>query len=346
MRAEPVEVASNGKISMPSRLIAQGRSYVPGLMFSVVIGMAATFVSAAYGGPTVLFALLFGMAFNFISEDSRLSAGVAFASRSVLRLGVAALGARITVEQIIGLGWRAMAGVSAAVVLTICFGYLAAHALGLKRRFGVLTAGAVAICGASAAAAIAAVLPRHELHERDTAFTIIGVTTLSTVAMVLYPLIAHVLHFTPSQAGVFLGGTIHDVAQVVGAGYSVSQETGDVATIIKLLRVALLVPTVVVIAVLSSRVSAARSKDKPPLLPAFLVAFIALVIINSLHFVPPIVQATLSDLSRWCIVIAIAALGVKTSLAALAAVGHRAIGLIVAETVFIAAFVLLLVHVS
>jgi uncharacterized integral membrane protein (TIGR00698 family) len=286
------------------------------------------------------------MAFNFISADSSLSAGVAFASRSVLRLGVAALGARITIEQILGLGWRALIGVGAAVFLTIVFGYFAASLLGLKRRFGVLTAGSVAICGASAAAAIAAVLPRHEMHERDTVFTIIAVTTLSTIAMVLYPVVAHIFHFTQSQTGVFLGGTIHDVAQVVGAGYSVSQESGDVATIIKLLRVALLVPSVLVIAILSSRIESPASGKRPSLLPGFLVAFIALVAANSLHLVPPWTQSVLSDLSRWCIVIAIAALGVKTSLAALAGVGHRAIGLMVAETIFIALFVLLLVHTS
>src|SRR5829696_4404103 len=267
-------------------LILRGRAYVPGVLFSITIAMAATFVSGAYGGPTVLFALLLGMAFNFISAESRLAPGIAFSSRSVLRLGVAALGARITAEQVLGLGWSTLVGVAAAVALTILFGLLAAQALGLKRQFGVLTAGAVAICGASAAAAIAAVLPRHEMHERDTVFTIIAVTTLSTIAMVLYPLVGHVFHFTHGQTGVFLGGTIHDVAQVVGAGYSVSPETGDVATIIKLLRVALLVPAVLTISILARRVEAAPAGKRPPLVPVFLLAFIAIVLLNSFHLVP------------------------------------------------------------
>jgi uncharacterized integral membrane protein (TIGR00698 family) len=324
----------------------QLRTYLPGVMFSVIIGMAATFVSNVYGGPTVLFALLLGMAFNFISAESRLAAGVAFSARSVLRLGVALLGARITVEQIMGLGLSTMAGVAVAVALTILFGLITARAVGLQRRFGVLTAGAVAICGASAAAAIAAVLPRHETHDRDTAFTIIGVTTLSTVAMVVYPLLAAVFHFTHAQTGVFLGGTIHDVAQVVGAGYSVSPETGDVATIVKLVRVALLIPVVLVISMLSRRVEVSEARKRPPLVPAFLVAFLGIVTLNSFHLIPPPVQSVLSDASRWCIVVAIAALGVKTSLAALAQVGHRAALLMVSETVFIAILVLALVHVG
>src|SRR4051794_39727821 len=90
------------------------------------------------------------MAFNFISAESRLAPGIAFSSRSVLRLGVAALGSRITAEQVLGLGWSTLVGMAAAVALTIVFGLLAAQALGLKRQFGVLTAGAVAICGVSA----------------------------------------------------------------------------------------------------------------------------------------------------------------------------------------------------
>lgn len=320
--------------------------YFPGVLFSVTIGLAASFVSSAYGGPTVLFALLLGMAFNFISAESRLAPGIAFSSRSILRIGVAALGARITVEQVLSLGWSMLVGVATTVAVTILFGLLAARFLRLKRQLGVLTAGAVAICGASAAVAIAAVLPRHEAHERDTVFTIIAVTTLSTVAMVLYPLVGHVFHLSQAETGVFLGGTIHDVAQVVGAGYSVSPETGDVATIIKLLRVALLVPVVLSISLMSRQVQAGASSERPALIPGFLVAFVSIVALNSLHLVPLGVQSALSDLSRWCIVIAIAALGAKTSLGALAQVGPRAMALIVAETVFIALLVLALVHLA
>lgn len=321
-------------------------SQAPGVLLSITVGMAATFVSNVYGGPTVLFALLLGMAFNFISAESRFASGITLSSRSILRIGVALLGARITFEQIAGLGWQTMLGVACAVTLTILFGLICASITGLSKRFGVLTAGAVAICGASAAAAIAAVLPRSETHERDTVFTIIGVTALSTLAMVVYPLVAALFHFTHAQTGVFLGGTIHDVAQVVGAGYSVSQESGDVATIIKLLRVALLVPAVVAISLLSRRIDVPEGGMRPALVPLFLIAFIGIVLLNSVHLIPPILQSLLGDASRWCIVIAIAALGIKTSLVTLGQVGPRAIAIMVAETVFIALCVLFLVRIG
>ena len=320
--------------------------YLPGVMLSAVLAMAATFISIGYGGPTILFALLLGMAFNFVTQDARFAPGLHIASKEVLRIGVALLGARITASQITGLGWSTLAGVSAAVFLTIAIGLLAAPLAGMTRRFGVLTAGAVAICGASAAAAIAAVLKRGETHERDAAFTIIGVTTLSTVCMVLYPLITKLFHLNHAEFGVFLGGTIHDVAQVVGAGYSVSPETGDVATIVKLLRVALLLPVVLFVSLVERRTRDAASGERAKLIPNFLLIFIGIVTLNSFGLVPGVAQSAISGASRWCIVISIAALGVKTSLAALATVGRGAITLMVAETAFIAVLVMTLVRIS
>ena len=108
----------------------------PGVLISITVGMAATFISNVYGGPTVLFALLLGMAFNFISAESRFTPGVTLSSRSILRIGVALLGGRITFEQIVGLGWQTMLGVACAVTLTIVFGILCAPLAGAQRRFG------------------------------------------------------------------------------------------------------------------------------------------------------------------------------------------------------------------
>ena len=101
----------------------------------------------------------------------------------------------------------------AAVTLTILFGVVGARVAGISRPFGLLTAGAVAICGASAALAMSSVLPKGENHERDTVFAVIGVTALSTIAMIVYPLIIALSHLDHAAIGVFLGGTIHDVAR-------------------------------------------------------------------------------------------------------------------------------------
>ena len=176
---------------------------------------------------------------------------------------------------------------------------------GLSRRLGVLTAGATAICGASAAIAIASVLPHDEKSERELVFTIAGVTALSTVAMVIYPVIVKVIGLDPHQTGLFLGGTIHDVAQVVGAGYSISAEVGDVAVVTKLLRVSLLLPVVMVISLsFRHRVVRADTGKGNPLFPAFLLAFAGFVAAGSLGLIPKVVGPVLNDVARACLVLA------------------------------------------
>ena len=327
-------------------LANRARGLAPGVLTAVTIALAASFLAQRYDGPQLLFALLFGMAFNFAAEGPRVKAGIDFASKKILRFGVALLGARIGLEQIAALGAAPAAIVVLAVAGTILFGWLLARLLGRKAADGLLTGGAVAICGASAALAISAVLPQGKDHQRFTLLTVVGVTTLSTVAMVLYPLLAESLALDARGAAVFLGGSIHDVAQVVGAGFMISPEVGDGATLVKLMRVALLVPVVVIFAQVYRNAhdahadAGAPAAARPPLLPGFLVAFIALVALNSIGVVPRPAAAFMGDLSRWCLVVAIAALGVKTSFRQLAELGWQPVVMIVGETLFIAAVVL------
>ncbi|MVV48004.1 putative sulfate exporter family transporter [Pseudomonas sp. PB120] len=327
-----------------TRIHSRTRELAPGIIVSLIVAAAATFLSEHYGAPVMLFALLLGMALNFLSGEGTCKAGIEFTARTVLRIGVALLGMRITLEQIAALGWKPFALVVILVVVTIGVSILAAKALGFQRLFGMLTGGATAICGASAALALAAALPNHPQKERATLFTVIGVSALSTTAMILYPMIAKWLSLSPQVAGIFLGATIHDVAQVVGAGYSMSTETGDTATVVKLMRVAMLLPVIVSAAMITRMQGADPTGKRPPLLPWFAVGFLALACLNSTGWVAPVVQGTVNELSRWCLVISISALGMKTQLKELAAVGIKPILLMVGETVFLAVLVLLLLH--
>ncbi len=196
----------------------------------------------------MLYALLIGLALHFLMADPRLSAGVNFCARTALRLGVALLGLRITWDQVAHLGWRTALVIALAVVLTIGFGLLVGKSLGRSREEGLLSGCAVGICGASAALAVASVLPATRENERFTLLTVVGVTLLSTLAMVVYPFGLQLLHMTSGQGAVFLGGTIHDVAQVVAAGMMLGPDGGEKAALVKLLRVLMLLPVVLVIA--------------------------------------------------------------------------------------------------
>lgn len=314
-----------------------------GFMVALVVAVAAQFLSEHYGAPAMLMALLLGIAFNFLTEEGPCKPGIEFTSRTVLRIGVVLMGARISVDLMVGLGVELIALVTAGVILTILFGLLGARVLNRGWRFGLLTGASVAICGASAAMAISAVLPKNEHSERNLIFTVLAVTILSTIAMIAYPILSGLFDFTPEVAGVFLGGTIHDVAQVVGAGFSISDQTGEVATLVKLIRVAMLAPVVLVISALVRRNAATQERDatRPPILPMFVIGFLILAVMNSGGLIPAYVVDAMSGLSRWALLVSIAAVGMKTSLKRILEVGGHAIVLIVAETIFIAAFVLL-----
>ncbi|SFU10346.1 YeiH family protein [Sedimentitalea nanhaiensis] len=314
-----------------------------GFLVSVIVAVAAQFLSDHYGAPALLMALLLGIAFHFLAEEGRCVSGIAFTSRIVLRIGVALLGARISVELLVGLGPKLIGLTIAGVILTILFGLLGAKLLGRGWRFALLTGGSVAICGASAAMAIAAVLPKNEHSERNLIFTVLSVTVLSTLAMIIYPVITQTMQLDDLQTGVFLGGTIHDVAQVVGAGFSVSDETGETATLVKLIRVTMLAPVVLVFALVIRTYAEndeAVGGKRPPLMPFFVIMFLLLAAINSAGLIPTVMQTFLSDVSKWSLLISIAAVGMKTSLKTIVDVGGQAIILIVAETVFIAGFIL------
>jgi uncharacterized integral membrane protein (TIGR00698 family) len=162
--------------------------------------------------------------------------------------------------------------------------------------------------------------------------------------MIVYPMVVRALDLDAVQAGVFLGATIHDVAQVVGAGYGMSQETGDTATVVKLMRVAMLLPVILCAAMITRARGATEGGKRPPLLPWFAVGFVLLAGLNSTHWVPTVVQQFANEASRWCLVIAISALGMKTQLKELATVGIKPILLMVGETIFLAVLVLLMLR--
>jgi uncharacterized integral membrane protein (TIGR00698 family) len=325
-------------------LPAHGRTLFPGVLASIVVAAAATFLSQHYHAPVMLFALLLGMAMNFLSGEGPCAPGIAFTARELLRVGVALLGLRITVSQVAALGWQPVVLVVLCVALTIMVSMFAARAMGFQSLFGLLSGGATAICGASAALALAAALPSHPMKERATLFTVVGVSGLSTLAMITYPLLVKALGLDTQQAGVFLGATIHDVAQVVGAGYSMSKETGDVATLVKLMRVAMLLPTIVFAVMFTRSRSAEAGEKRPPLLPWFAVAFAVLVAINSTGWLPQALPTLGSDISQWCLVASISAIGMKTQLREVATVGLKPVVLMVGETVFLVVLVLALLR--
>lgn len=328
------------------RLVDTANALWPGVLLSAVVAMAAQLLGHTLGGPAIVYALLLGLCLHGVAGDGRAAAGIAWCSGFVLRVGVALLGLRITLEQLADLGPETIAIVLGAVATTIGVGLLGARALGLTREQGVLTGGASAICGASAALAIAAALPNSARNDRFTLLVVLCVSLWSTAAMVVYPLIAKALELPPAAAGLFLGGSIQDVAQVVGAATVLGAPSLDAAVVVKLLRVSLLVLVVMAVAwawrAPAIRPDGASRPRRPrlPAVPAFLAAFVALLVLGNLLDVPPVVEQGAGLVSGACMLVAIAGLGLKTELRSLWGLGWRPLVLVAVDAVWIGAVML------
>lgn len=321
----------------------------PGVLASLVVATCATFLSEHYSAPVMLYALLIGLAMNFLSQEGKCKQGIELSAKKLLRVGVALLGLRITFNQLGAVGWEPLLFVVFSVLFTIACSMVVAKWMGFQSLFGLLSGGATAICGASAAMALSAALPNHPLKERATLFTVIGVSVLSTVCMIVYPILTHYFDLPPAMAGFFIGATIHDVAQVVGAGYSISPEAGDIATLVKMTRVAMLLPVILLATWIARKgmekqgTAVDQGGERPPLLPGFVVAFAVLMALNSFGVLPmPLVSAG-NDLSRWLLITSMAAIGMKTNIKQIIEVGIKPVLLMLGETVFLAGLILLFI---
>ncbi|WP_234820008.1 MULTISPECIES: putative sulfate exporter family transporter [Sinorhizobium] len=310
---------------------------------AALIATSAAFLSEHYGAPATLLALLLGNSLSFLSEsNTKTAAGIHLTSRNVLRIGVALLGARVSVEMVSELGAGLISLVGAAVVFTMLATSIVGRTAGMSWRLSLLTGGAVAICGASAAAALDAVLPRRGNRETDLTLTIVVITVLSTSAMIFYPMLAIWLQFDAHQAGVFIGGTIHDVAQVVGAGFSLSEETGEVATFVKMIRVSLLAPIMIATSIFSALLGADDGQKVRKLsqaIPGFVLAFALLAALRSLGLLPAIVADLTGEVSRWALLMALGAVGLRTPLKELATLRLSTMGLALLATGLLTTFV-------
>lgn len=343
MPSKPVPQAADlfGDIEATPKV--RPRDYLPGLTVALLATLAAASLTDRYGVPLTLMSLLIGLALNFLSVDRRLTPGLTLAARELLRWAIVLVGARITLAQIAALGPEALVMVIVTVAATIAVGVAAARALGFSSSFGVLAGGAVAICGGSAAMALSATLGERRIRQAELTLVLVGISAMSSLAMVLYPAVAHALDFSDAQAGYFLGGSVHDVAQALGSGYAFSPEAGETATIVKLARVALLAPVLGVIALLfPAQLEITGAKRKTAFIPWFVLGFFIVAGINSTGVIPGQVSNFAAESAAWMLAVSVAATAIRSPLAEIMKAGPKPLLVIIAAT--FAAFALALLY--
>src|SRR5581483_6075348 len=277
---------------------------LPGIGISVAVAIAAVagapYVAKVLPIPAMVIALLLGVALNPLAARPAFQPGLTFCIRHVLRWAVALLGLRIALGDIVALGASTAVLVIVAMAATVVAGLLLARFFGQPAQYGALAGAGTAVCGASATLATATVLPDYEQKATDTVFVVVAVNAFSTAAMVLYPLFCSALGFDTQTTGVLLGSTIHDVAQVVGAGYAVSEATGNTAVIVKLFRVFLLLPVVLSIGWWFSRKGSETHQAQVPA-PIFALMFLLLCLLNSAMPALPAIIPLYATLKGWLV---------------------------------------------
>lgn len=310
--------------------------FVPGVAIAAIASAAAAWLAQNYGVPVILAGLLIGLSVNFASADPRTPDGLDIVSRHGLRAGIVLLGVQVTAMQVAQMGVVPFAGLALVMAAAIIAGLTAARIGGQSPAVGLLGGGATAICGASAALALYGVIGRERIDQAQFTLTLVILAAASAIALVTYPPLTQMLGFSDSQAGFLVGASIHDVAQAIGAGFAVSDVAGAQATVVKLTRVALLAPLVTLAALWIARVQplpAGVGRPRVPLLPGFILAFLALVALNSLVTLPAPLAVHALTASKALLLLAVTATAMRTRTDLLLGLGWRAVMPVLAATI-------------
>jgi uncharacterized integral membrane protein (TIGR00698 family) len=344
-----MSVLNTSTLPPPSRIVALTRQLGPGIALAVAVAVAASvaapLVATVFPIPAMVIALLIGIVLNGLASRKAFEPGLTWCVKKLLRIAIGLLGIRIALGDIVDLGLAVALLVVLAMVLTVAAGIRLARFFQLDLGYGALAGAATAVCGASATLATATVVPNYPQKGADVTFTVVAANAVSTLVMVAYPPLCLLLGLDAQTTGIMLGATIHDMAQVVGAGYAVSEPVGNTAVIVKLFRVFLLLPMVLAIGWYFMRQRGEAGEAKVPV-PVFALVFLALCLVNSLAPLLPglapvygPVKSALVTASNWGLLVAIAALGLGTSLTAILRIGWRHIAVFTGTTVVILSIV-------
>jgi len=314
----------------------------PGLLFTATIAWISVwiqhipFVERLHFSSLIVAILLGILIKNLFPIPNRFHEGIHFSLKKVLRLAIILLGFRLSFTEMTQIGGKGLLLVSIVTTATILFAVWLGKRLGLDKELSILIGAGTGICGASAVAAVAPVV---DAEEKDTTFAIATVTIFGTIAMFLYPIMYKLLHLPSILYAVWAGTSIHEVAQVVAAGFAAGDEAGQFATVVKLSRVLLVIPAAIILgySMMKQRDNGEWSTKKITI-PWFVFGFGAIVIINSLHILPSQVTNPLIHIDGFLLTLAMAGMGLETSMEKMKKVGMRPFYVGLSTSIFISLF--------
>lgn len=315
-------------LALLGRSSAVGR-LLPGLSIVAAIAILATVLQRLPGLSMLsplMFAVLVGMALSHLCRlPARCQPGTGFAGRAVLRFAIVLLGFQLSTTQILAIGFDGIAIVACVVAITFVAMVGMGSLLGVDARLAALLAAGTSICGASAVAAMSTV---NRASEEDVTYAMAGVTVFGTVLMFLLPVAGHALGLDQRAFGLWAGASVHEVAQVTGAAFQYGDVAGETGIIVKLTRVVMLAPLVVVVGLwLHHRRTPTAEESRSPAFPLFVLGFIAAAALNSHFPMAPDVRAGVMNVTTFLMSMALAALGLQSHAGRLRAKGLRPLAL-------------------
>ncbi len=322
-----------------SKIISKVLLPIPGALLAVVVALAATYLGTLVpliGAP--IFGILIGVLLrNVVGRPEGAIPGVSFAAKRVLQWAIVLLGADLSLSQVVVTGRQSLAVMAATLSVSFAAAVVAGRLLRVPRKMTTLIGVGTAICGGSA---IAAVSPIIEAEEVEIAYAMSTIFMFNVVAVILFPLLGHLLGFSDRAFGMWAGTAINDTSSVVAAGYAYSTAAGNFATIVKLTRTTMIIPTALFLAVMMAvrrRAEVASSGEGlrrfniRRIFPWFILGFLALSLLNTVGAIPKGTSALLAEGGRFLIVVALAGVGMSADLKKMVASGIRPllVGLIV-----------------
>lgn len=333
---------------MGSQTIIAVREHGPITAVMLLIAFATVSMAGLVEGlSALLLAIVIGaMLRNFGLAPSRISGRVSRASKKLLRIGIVLLGFKLSLASLAAIGVEGIVTLLVTVTATFLGTIAIGRILHISRNMGMLVATGFSICGASAVAAMSSIVDPEGNEEEDTAQAVALVTIFGTIAMFVLPLLASVLGLTDAQAGIWIGASVHEVAQVVAAGGMVSAAALALATVAKLGRVVLLAPLIAILGALEQRGRSATAGKRPPILPLFVAGFLTAVIARTFVPMPEALLGGLEFTANLLLASAMLGLGYGVDVLKLIATGWQPFVLGLASTAIAASSALIAISLS
>jgi len=310
---------------------------LPGILFATALAVVA-FLAQNYLGllGTEVYAITFGLAIgNLFTLPQKFTPGIQFSEKKILGWAIALLGLQLSFRNLSLSIWL-IPVLLIVIAISILLGKILAKKLSVNPGCGYMIGVGNAICGASAIAAVSPFLAKKS-HETGVAIGVVNV--LGTIGMLLLPLLALGLGLSQQESGVLVGGTLQAVGQVVGGGYAIGEEAGQIATLVKLGRVLMLGPIVIITAFMMHTNSSTKI-DRKRILPGFIIVFVLLLILVNVLQIPAEILEAVKTLDKWLITIAMAAIGLQIKFKDLITQGPRA--LLLGSIIFVVQIALVL----